>query len=245
MKRTHIHCLTIAGHDPSDGAGLSSDVQTFQCIGVPSLSVCTSITFQNDDEFESVDWLPIESIQHQLKMLLGTYTIGAIKIGLIENLSVLKTVLTTIDHHYGTSKKPVIVWDPILSASAGFQFHKEVNTIDLQSVLQNVDLVTPNIPESEVLFPNATWEKGEDLPCSVLLKGGHGSGEESKDVLFHADQMILYSAKRIAVKKHGTGCILSAAICAYLAQGKAMHFAAQYAKDYLHKELLALASIKP
>lgn len=244
MKRTHTHCLTIAGHDPSDGAGLSSDVQTFQCIGVDSLSVCTAITFQNDDEFESVDWLPIESIQHQLKMLLGTYTIGAIKIGLIENLSVLKAVLTTISNHYSKAKKPFIVWDPILSASAGFQFHAEMDRDDLHSVLTGIDLVTPNIPESEALFPNAKWEKGEELPCSVLLKGGHGSASESKDVLYHADQKIMYSAKRIAVKKHGTGCILSAAICAYLAQGQELHFSTQYAKDYLHKELLALASLK-
>lgn len=244
MKRAKAHCLTIAGHDPCDGAGLTSDVKTFQSCGVESLSVCTSITFQNDDAFEGVNWLSAKTIAHQLKMLLAMYSIKAIKIGLVENLDTLQTILSTIHKQYNPENRPYIVWDPILSASAGFQFHGNLAKLDVVGVLSKIDLVTPNIPESAVLFPNTTWEKGEELPCSVLLKGGHGSGAESQDVLYADGKEIPFSAKRIDVKKHGTGCILSAALCAYVAQGKELPFAVQYAKDYLHKELLALASLK-
>jgi hydroxymethylpyrimidine kinase/phosphomethylpyrimidine kinase len=244
MKTSKAYCLSIAGHDPCDGAGLTSDVKTFQSIGLPTLSVCTSITFQNDDSFDGVEWMPVQSIVSQLQKLLGFYTIAAIKIGLVENFETLKAILSFIENHFAEGKKPFIVWDPILSASAGFQFHENVPESELSSILESVDLITPNIPEAQQLFPNASETILAQLPCSILLKGGHSTDDESKDVLFHDGKRTEYSAKRIDVKKHGTGCVLSAALCAYLAQDKTMLFAVQYAKDYLHKELLALASRK-
>lgn len=246
MRAPKAYCLSIAGHDPCDGAGLTSDVKTFQSIGVASLSVCTSITFQNDDSFDGVEWQSEKSILTQLNKLLGNYTIAAIKIGLIKNLDVLLAVLNTIDEYYQSEcNKPFIVWDPILSASAGFVFHHDLDADKLQKVLQCIDLITPNLPEAEQLFPTIKWDENLEkiaLPCAVLLKGGHGTGAESKDVLFDNNEKILFSAKRLDVKKHGTGCILSAAITAYVALGKSLMFAVQNAKDYLHKALIVLRS---
>lgn len=240
-------CLSIAGHDPTDGAGFSSDVKTFAVLGVESLSVCTAITFQNHDTFDAVEWMTEAKINRQLNMLLGNYNISAIKIGLIENLTSLHSVLKSIIDFYKTKpelEKPFIIWDPILSASVGYTFHSKIDEFQLKEILENIDLITPNIPEAEMLFPNIDFSNIDSSPftCHVLLKGGHGSNTDSIDVLFTKHEKRKFSLPRLKVKMHGTGCVLSAAIAANIALGNSIENSVEKAKKHLYYRLQQIST---
>ncbi|MFH2143981.1 MAG: bifunctional hydroxymethylpyrimidine kinase/phosphomethylpyrimidine kinase, partial [Bacteroidota bacterium] len=140
--------LSIAGFDPSGGAGLNADIKTFESQRVYGLSVCTSITYQNEDQFLAVDWMSYNQIIEQIDVLFEKYSIDYVKIGLIENLETLNRV---IDYLKIKNQDITIIWDPILSSGTGFGFHENVNHNTLTEILNKIFLLTPNLEESKML----------------------------------------------------------------------------------------------
>jgi hydroxymethylpyrimidine/phosphomethylpyrimidine kinase len=224
MLKERPYVLTIAGFDPSGGAGILADIKTLEANNVHGLGVCTSITFQNDKTFQGLDWLTVDQIISQLDILFSEYQIHVIKIGLIKDL---KTLLFIIKHIKTKNHAAQIIWDPILNASAGFEFHSSINNSELQEVLKNITLITPNIPEAEKLKLDPST-----LHCACLLKGGHGT-DHANDILYSNGTMNIIQGERLeTAEKHGSGCVLSSAIAAGLSQGLELLDACIKAKLY-------------
>lgn len=222
--------LSIAGFDPSGGAGVLADIKTFEQHGIQGFGTCTAITFQNDSTFEGVKWLSIEDIVSQIEILKKRFKINYIKIGLIENLKTLTEIVNFLNSDIS---KPFIIWDPILKASAGFQFHNQFENETLIKVLTSISLITPNIMEYE--FIKSVCGVSDDKMasfCDVLLKGGHSTDSNSNDYLFENNKKHELKGKRSSYQKHGTGCVLSAAICSNLALGNSLHESCKNAKKY-------------
>jgi len=149
MTGTRPIALSIAGFDPSGGAGLLADSKTFEANAVYGLGVVSALTWQNDIAFEKVEWIPPEKIGQQLRVLQARFSLRYVKIGLVENAGVLLQLTRWIREH---APGAVIVWDPVLKASAGFSFHDRIAPALLEEILQQVDCITPNLPEAQQLF---------------------------------------------------------------------------------------------
>jgi len=234
------YVLTIAGFDPSNGAGLTSDVKTFEALDVYGLSVCTAVTVQHESVFKKVDWVSRDIILEQLSILTEKYAVDYVKIGLVENLELLNEVIDHLKAYLPTVK---IVWDPILNASAGFRFHGVFERAVFTKVAKKCYLITPNQQEWAQLFgPSIDTEIARKY-TNVLLKGGHARGELSTDTLFEATDVTRYSNPRLTLSKHGTGCVLSSAIVAYLAQGSSLKSACEKAKKYVTEFIKSTTSL--
>ncbi|PUZ25603.1 hydroxymethylpyrimidine/phosphomethylpyrimidine kinase [Chitinophaga parva] len=216
--------LSMAGLDPSGGAGLLADMKTVEqhrCIG---MGVATAWTVQTESRFESVHWLSLQEILSQLQPLLSQYRIGAVKIGIVPNLEILRTLLQVLPN-------VPVVWDPVLVASAGGSFLQEITDHLLEEVLHRVMLVTPNVPESNVLQLPRTG-------CTTYLKGGHDRTHKGRDVLYRGISLMHeFPSSGELPAKHGSGCVLSSAIAAGLAKGEGLVTACTNAKAYTEKIL--------
>ncbi|WP_430814991.1 hydroxymethylpyrimidine/phosphomethylpyrimidine kinase [Carboxylicivirga sp. RSCT41] len=231
------YVLSIAGFDPSSGAGVTSDIKTFEQHEVCGLGVVTAITYQNESSFAGVSWLPFKDIEQQLIVLAEKYTPKAIKIGLIESETILIQILDWIKKYWPES---FIVWDPILKASAGFPFHSNLHNTIEKIVSNTINLLTPNLPEYKQLFgTQAPVDIVNKLQTSVLIKGGHQSGDEVCDNLYTPGNKECFQVKSQKIKgdlqKHGTGCILSSAIVAEIAKGSTLPAACSKAHFYVKK----------
>lgn len=238
--------LSIGGWDPCGGAGLAADMKTFEMHQVLGMGVCTALTHQTEDRFIGVEWTSVESIKKQLIPLLEQYSVRAIKFGIIESLSVLLEVINTIRFY-----QPLvpIIWDPILKASAGFAIHSSINQALLSSVLENITLITPNLPEKEMLFGKHLSDSQLQQMIvsghwgSILVKGGHAASH-SNDLLMTGEGIQCIEGQRFDnVGKHGTGCVLSAAICANLAYEISLDEACRYGKQYVEKFILSSSNL--
>jgi hydroxymethylpyrimidine/phosphomethylpyrimidine kinase len=232
MEEERLYILSIAGFDPSGGAGILADIKTFEANKVYGLGVCSCLTFQNDTNFEGVKWISSEDIIKQIDVLVKRFSFEWVKIGLIENLKVLQEI---VNHLKKINSKTKIIWDPILKASSGFVFHNIINNKELIDVCKNLYLITPNLEEIKKLLPDETEEAGaENLSqyCNVLLKGGHGESNLAKDILFENKAKTVLEAEKIEKDKHGTGCVLSSAILTNLAKGYDLKDACKEGKDY-------------
>ena len=242
MSSPRPFALSIAGSDPSGGAGLLADIKTFEANKVYGLGVTTAVTIQNENEFKSVQWLSSDEIIKQIEIITKKYKIGLAKIGLIENLETLIKISELL------SPNSLLIWDPILKASAGFEFHKKIETEKLEMALKNIFLVTPNSEEAIALTgikdPLKAAEK-LSMHCNVLLKGGHSEHVKGRDFLFTREKKH-YSfrpGKNMVFPKHGSGCVLSAAITANLSKGFNLHAACLRAKSYTEKFLSSNAML--
>ncbi len=233
MNTRKPYVLSIAGFDPSAGAGILSDIKTIEANGCYGFGVATAITCQNDIAFEKISWLPLKEIIEQIEVLQKRFEILYIKIGLIESLEVLYRLVT-----YLKQKIPdaVIIWDPILKASAGFVFHLSIEKERLYQVFRNITCVTPNIPEAIQLFgPEKLSERLQAISneFSIYLKGGHAEKSNVTDILFAGKQTCFFTNPRIINgEKHGSGCVLSAALLSQLAIGNKLPKAAKNANHY-------------
>ncbi len=234
--RSRPFALSIAGFDPCAGAGVSADIKTMEANGARALGVTTAITYQSDSAFHGVDWLSFEQIEQQINALFTVYEIDVCKIGLVESLDMLMKIIDVLQ-----AKNPAIriIWDPILRASAGFEFHSNLNSSNLAQVLDQLELITPNADECQSLTALIS-EADIKQRCAVFLKGGHNVGN-ADDVLYMDDKEIALSSVRINEKynKHGTGCALSAAITAALAKGSGMQSACALGKAYVKRFMLS------
>jgi hydroxymethylpyrimidine/phosphomethylpyrimidine kinase len=218
--------LTIAGFDPSAGAGLAADLKAFAALGVYGQAACTALTLQNENEFQSPGWVEAEKILEQLEILFRAREIKFVKIGLIENSNTLEKVLDFLQQK---SPDAFILWDPIIKASAGFTFH--ANAEPWKKLLPRVSLVTPNAPEAQFLD---VLHGHPHTP--VLLKGGHAArSHESTDTLFSGGAQYHFTTPRVATERHGSGCTLSALILANLALGQTLPEACENAKNKMQE----------
>ena len=213
--------LSIAGFDPCSGAGVTSDVKTAELTGSYALGVNTAITIQHESKFTDVTWINKKEVIDQLEILLEKYNFEFIKIGLIEDISLIETI-------YQICPDAKIIWDPILKASAGFNFHRITSKNLLKKIAGLCYLITPNLNE---------WDKMKALiegRTNILLKGGHAKNH-ANDILLHKDgSETTLKGERIEVtEKHGSGCVLSTAITSYLSQGYTLKEACKKGKEYI------------
>lgn len=230
--------LSVAGFDPSAGAGVLSDIKTFEALGVYGFAACSALTVQNERRFKSVSWLKPREIISQIEGLLECHTFSAAKVGIVENLESLALILNFIKGALPSCK---VVWDPILQTSSGFSLHTALDRKQFEELCKNIFVLTPNYLELKALYPQLAQEQAAralSQHCAVLLKGGHAEGDEVLDQLYWREECYEYcTARKAGVAKHGSGCVHSAALSAYLAKGISLEEAAPAARDYCLKFL--------
>jgi hydroxymethylpyrimidine/phosphomethylpyrimidine kinase len=233
MQTPRPYVMSIAGFDPSGGAGVLADIKTFEQLKVYGLGVITANTFQTDISVQRVDWLPIDDVLNQIDILLQRFDVDYFKIGIVRS----GHDLTSIKEHI-IRRRPgaTIIWDPVLSSSSGYNFFTRHQPIE--DLLKNISLVTPNLPEFACLFE--TEESAMKLSCHTLiyLKGGHHQEKLGIDYLYSTQAKHVFEPKIEAVTgKHGSGCILSSAICAHFSLGHTATEACLKSKRYMEKVL--------
>lgn len=228
------YVMSIAGFDPSGGAGINADIKTFETTGSYGLGVCSALTFQNEKEYCSTHWTEPEEIQQQCRLQFELHRPEYLKIGLLESYSLLDRLTADLHAQLPDVK---IVWDPILKATAGCVFHQE-HFEQLLPILQRIYLLTPNSDELRQLFgpeitPEALQQLCQKYSFNLLWKGGHDEGPFSCDRLITPGKIFHFPVLRSDYSKHGTGCVLSAAITSYLAQGFSLADACNKAQLYV------------
>ena len=228
--------LSVAGFDPSGGAGLLADVKTFESLNCYGLAVNTANTIQNDKKFEACHWTSEAIILQQLELLLESFPVEVVKIGIVENLQILNKV---IDKLLVRNQSIKIIWDPVIKSSSGFSFQEPQKFQEnLESVLEKIFLVTPNFDELKMFYPESNMEEtiwkitGK---TNLYLKGGHRPDVPGMDELFNTEGETLNfkPGRTDCSEKHGSGCVLSSALAAKLALGQSLPEAARKAKDYI------------
>ena len=239
MYQERPYVVSIAGFDPSAGAGLMADVKTFEQHRVYGFGVSTAWTVQNDSEFLEIEWMESAFIIKQLKPLVSKFDIKACKIGLIQNPEGLFEVISFLKSNNPEIK---IVLDPVWKASAGYELNNwNTNQSILKQSLKKIDLVTPNLAEmqflggsQDVISSARTWAEY----CPVLLKGGHNDKNHAQDLLFERNDFYEITPANISLySKHGSGCVLSSAIASNLALGLPLLEACKKAKLYIEEYL--------
>jgi hydroxymethylpyrimidine/phosphomethylpyrimidine kinase len=228
MEKHRVICLSISGFDPSGGAGLIADSKVFEQFKVQGMSIQTCNTIQTEDQFFDVIWTPQSTILQQLEILLKRYKIQFVKIGLIENTTVLLSVLERLK----LESKMTIVWDPILKPSAANTIDENRFTENISKIVSLIDLITPNLSEYNLLFSGEN-QKPEHL--KIYLKGGHAA-IPGKDHLFWNNKIFPFKLNtKNCYSKHGSGCILSSAILSNMAKGYPTIKGLRKAKDYAER----------
>lgn len=237
--------VTIAGIDPSGGAGTLADVKAISACGAYACGVVAALTAQNTKDVTGVSPVSPNFLREQIDTLFSDVRIDAVKIGMLGTTALIETVADALIHW----KPKNVVLDPVMVAKGGGRLLQSDAVEALRDrLLPLATVVTPNLPEAMSLlgrtesvdeedFPEvarALWEYVKRKDAWIFLKGGHLSGEDAYDLLFNGVVSVPYSAARIHTKNtHGTGCTLSAAIAAYLPQEVDVPAACRRAKDYL------------
>lgn len=244
MKR--INALTIAGTDPSGGAGIQADLKTFSALGAYGTSVITALVAQNTRGVQSVYNIAPEFVAAQMDSVLSDVRIDSAKIGMLANAEIVQAVAERLRHY----QPPFVVLDTVMLAKSGDPLlAPEAVAAIRQLLLPQVAIITPNLPEAAALLGCAPAENERQmreqgrallaLGCkAVLIKGGHLSEQESPDWLFSAEGERRFTAPRVATRHtHGTGCTLSAALAALRPRHANWAEAVAAAKGYLQKAL--------
>ncbi|RYG74212.1 bifunctional hydroxymethylpyrimidine kinase/phosphomethylpyrimidine kinase [Lentibacillus lipolyticus] len=232
--------LTIAGTDPSGGAGIQADLKTFQEIQTYGMSVITSVVAQNTTGVQDVHHMPVSMIKQQLDSVISDISFQAFKTGMLANIDIMDAVVEKI-----SCLDIAYIMDPVMVTTSGDTLiSKDSREYLRDNLLPMATLVTPNIPEAEVII-SGTIETAEDMQRAAqqivhefgaeaaLVKGGHLEGK-AVDFLYDGEIMHTFSAERIDTKNtHGTGCTYSAAITAYMSQGYSLPNAVQHAKEFV------------
>ena len=233
--------LTIAGSDSGAGAGIQADLKTFAALGVYGASVLTALTAQNTTGISAIHHVPTEFIAAQMDAVFADLDIAAVKIGMLGSAAAIAAVDAGLRRH----RAPNVVLDTIMAASSGAKLLAHDAIGALRGLMAQARLVTPNLPEAAVLTGAMQARDEEEMYAqarklialgarAVLIKGGHGSGPESVDILVEGTCRIPFAAPRIATRNtHGTGCTLAAAIAAGLAKNLSLVDAVREAKAFV------------
>ncbi|MGX7667227.1 hydroxymethylpyrimidine/phosphomethylpyrimidine kinase [Flavobacterium pedocola] len=239
MSAERSFVVTIAGFDPSGGAGVLADVKTFEQHQVYGLAITTGNTLQTENKFIGLQWTELDFVLQSIRTLFDHYKIEAVKIGIVPSLPYLKEIVSEIKR---LSPKTRIVWDPVLKSTTEFEFTTLENQADLLEILKQIDLITPNY--QEILKFDLKETSAETVAkelsryCAVLLKGGHHPQEKGTDYLFTEDKITkLHPTANRIFEKHGSGCVLSSAITANLAMNHSLVVSCKKAKLYIEHYL--------
>lgn len=236
--------LSIAGFDPSAGAGVLADIKTFHAFGVYGTAILTATTVQNSSRIDGIHSLPKGNIEQQILCLADEFDFDSIKIGMIGSASHVREIWRAFQEIQITS----LVLDPVLSATSGRTLTDSSGLSEVIKLLfPFVTILTPNIPEAEILtglqiHSPKDVEIAAERICnlgvhSVLIKGGHGV-DSSDDFLLSPEGSVWFPSKRLSNREiHGTGCTLSAAIAANLALGHNLKDALSYSKTYIKQTI--------
>ncbi len=239
--------VSIAGSDSSGGAGIEADLKTFSALSVYGACVVTAVTAQNTKGVSAIHALPPDLVAAQIDAVFSDLNVTATKIGMLANASIVEAVAAGLDRHAARN----VVLDPILAASSGAELLRADALDALRLLIPKARVFTPNLFEAAALLelPMAQDEsemraQAEKLltlgGSAVLLKGGHGGGIESVDLLVEGENCARFAAPRVATKNtHGTGCTLASAIAAGLAKGLPLDAAVGEAKSYVSAAIAA------
>ena len=253
---TYRRCLTIAGSDPSGGAGIQADLKTFSALGCYGMSAIVAVVDENTVGVTGVHPVPVGFVEGQIRSCLDDIGADAVKIGMLHSAELIEAVRRTLDDYQSLTD---IVLDPVMVATSGDALLEADAVGALREVLiPRARVITPNIPEAEMLLGRRI-DAQADLPAfaralseacggvSVFLKAGHLSDARLIDVFFNAesDDMLFLESERLpTVNTHGTGCTLSSALAAMLARGASLNDAARGAKDYISEAIAAGAKYR-
>jgi hydroxymethylpyrimidine/phosphomethylpyrimidine kinase len=250
-----VTLISIAGFDPSGGAGVLADIKTFAAFGCYGTAAITSITSQSTVAVYGAYHSPADVLRAQIDPIISDFKIAAVKIGMLPNQEIIEVVAETIERYSLQN----VVLDPVISSTSGFKLVDETKIL-IERMFPLADVITPNIPEAELLTgmkiedPDGMKRAARALHelCraqshgsyrnAVLVKGGHlpDPNAEATDVLDDGREFHLFNAPRITTRNaHGTGCTLSSAIAALLARGHEIPEAVPVAKRYLEAALHA------
>ncbi|MEA4909373.1 MAG: bifunctional hydroxymethylpyrimidine kinase/phosphomethylpyrimidine kinase [Anaerolineaceae bacterium] len=247
--KTYRRLLTIAGSDSGGGAGIQADLKTFAALGGYGMSVIAALTAQNTQAVRGIHAVPADFVALQIQAVLEDIGVDAVKIGMLHSPEVIRAVAAELRRFQPAN----IVLDPVMVAKSGDKLLQDEAIQALKDeLLPLATVITPNLPEAAVLLGRPV-EPGADLsqvcaallafgPQAVLVKGGHLDGADSPDTLLLRGerQARVFTGQRIQTRNtHGTGCTLSSAIAAYLAQGISIPEAVEQAKAYLSAALEA------
>ena len=239
-----LSVLTIAGSDSGGGAGIQADLKTFAAHGLHGLSAIAALTAQNTRAVTAVQVPPTTFLRAQIDACFDDSKIGAVKIGMLANARVIHAVADALEHW----KPKFLVLDPVMVASSGARLLQPSALKALRErLLPMATVITPNIPEAELLLGHpvrngdaakaALVELLELGARAVLLKGGHLPGNEMIDRLDDGKQLHEFVHTKLKIEGHGTGCTLASAIAAQLALGQTLPQACAEAADYVHGAL--------
>ncbi|MFT5660802.1 MAG: hydroxymethylpyrimidine/phosphomethylpyrimidine kinase [Sulfurimonas sp.] len=243
MSKSYCAILTIAGSDSGGGAGIQADIKSISANGGYAASVITASTAQNTQSVTDIHPIPVPHIIMQMKAVLDDINFSCVKIGMLHSPEVIKAVQDTLDLY----KIKNIIFDPVMIATSGDKLLNDDAVQSLKDFLPNVMLITPNIPEAELLIghtidlnnlQSTAQELAELYHTSVLLKGGHLELTDTMtDILYN------YESKKITVinnqtiqtiNTHGTGCSLSSSIATYVGLGFSLEDACIKGCEYLN-----------
>lgn len=242
-----FQALTIAGSDSGGGAGIQADLKTFSALGVYGASVLTAVTAQNTRAVTGVEMISPKMIRAQMAAVFDDLAIGVVKVGMLGDPETINTVAEGL----ASCAAPVVL-DPVMVAKSGDALLSAEAVATLRDrMLPLAHVLTPNLPEAARLLETqeatdeaSMMEQGRALlsagPGSVLMKGGHGTGETCVDLLItEAETLRLSAPRQHTANTHGTGCTLSAAIAAGLARGQTLQGAVEAAHAYLQRAIAA------
>ena len=237
--------LIIAGSDSSGGAGIQADIKTVTALGSYAMTAITAVTIQNTTGVKSIVAIEPKKISEQIEFTSKDIKPDAIKIGMLHSAEVIKAVICSLDF----IKVKKIILDPVMIAKGGAKLIDD-KAVDLlkNELLKKVTLVTPNIPEAEILT-NTKIKTKEDmiLAASILInlgaknvfiKGGHLDSKVVQDIFVNKKEIMLIKNKRITTRNtHGTGCTLSSAISSFFACGKSLKKSCELATKYVNNSI--------
>ncbi|MDD1725144.1 MAG: bifunctional hydroxymethylpyrimidine kinase/phosphomethylpyrimidine kinase [Methanospirillum sp.] len=241
MTGSVFSALSIAGSDPSGGAGIQVDLKTFARTGVWGMAVITALTAQNVSRV-SGSW-PVDPgiVREQIETLLEEMTPQAIKTGMLANREIIRVVALMLPE-----KVPLVI-DPVMVSTSGYRLLDE-SAIEMlcSELIPHAALVTPNIPEAMILSGCTEIADEEQMADAgyrildmgakqVVVKGGHGTGADASDILVTKQGVTRFSSSRILYEVHGSGCSYSAAITGWLARGYTVHKSCECAKELVNQ----------
>lgn len=250
-KKHYAVGLSIAGSDPSGGAGIQADIKTFSALGVYGAAVITALTIQNTVGVQYVHPVLPQVVYDQIVAVMSDIRPSVVKVGMVNDVLTLKAIVTALRQY----KPSFLIVDPVIMSSSGKQLMSDdAMALLINDMLPVTDLLTPNIPEAKRLTDNndlsgAAITLLEYGVKAVLIKGGHSTDKDKTDILFRKTENGIvtdsYTSSSVnSNNTHGTGCTLSTAIASFLARGCDICHAIEKAKHYITEALKAGAEVE-
>ena len=249
MKRKYNRVLTIAGSDSGGGAGIQADIKAISANGCYAASAITAVTVQNTLGVQAIHPIPLDILEGQIEAVLSDIGADAVKIGMLHSAEAVMIVAEMIKKYAIKN----VVLDPVMVSTSGHRLIEEsaVEVIK-KELLPLARVVTPNVPEAEILigrkilgecdFVAVSLDLADTYGVSVLLKAGHLAGDKLTDYFYNAEDntLTLLPSKRVETKNtHGTGCTLSSAFAAALARGESLTESSRSAKAYIEQAIIS------